>query len=46
MFNRRTLFIYGCGKCRRLFEDRSVKDVAGWMVTNLDVEVWPGFEMV
>src|SRR5262249_16008634 len=26
MFNRRPLFIHVCGGCRRLFEDRSVKD--------------------
>jgi hypothetical protein len=46
MFNRRTLFIYGCGKCRRLFEDRSVKDVPIWIVMNLDAEVWPDYDMV
>jgi len=46
MFNRRPFFIHVCGKCRRLFEDRSVKDVPRWMVANLDAEVWPGFDMV
>jgi hypothetical protein len=46
MFNRSPLFIYTCGKCRRLFEDRSVKGVARWMVANLDAEVWPDYDMV
>jgi hypothetical protein len=46
MFNRRPLFIHVCGKCRRLFEDRSVRDVPRWMVANLDAEVWPDFDMV
>jgi hypothetical protein len=43
MFNRRPFFIRVCGRCRRLFEDGSVKDVAGWTVANLDAEVWPDF---
>jgi len=46
MFNRRPLFIHVCGRCRRLFEDRSVTDVPRWMVANLDAEVWPVFDMV
>jgi hypothetical protein len=45
MFNRRPFFIHVCGRCRRLFEDRSVKDVPRWMVTNLDAEVLPDFDM-
>jgi hypothetical protein len=45
MFNRRPLFIHVCGRCRRLFEDRSVKDVPRWMVANLDAEVLPDFDM-
>jgi hypothetical protein len=46
MFNRRPSFSQVCGRCRRLFEDGSVKDVAGWIVANLDAEVWPGFIMM
>jgi hypothetical protein len=46
MFNRRPLFIHVCGRCRRLFEDRSVKDVPGWMASNLDAEVLPDYDMV
>ena len=46
MFNRRLLFIHTCGKCRRLFEDRSVGDVGKWIVKNLEAEVWPDYEMV
>jgi hypothetical protein len=46
MFNRRPLFVHACGRCRMVFEDRSVKDVPRWMVANLDAEVWPGFDMV
>jgi hypothetical protein len=46
MFNRRLLFIHTCGKCRRLFEDRSVGDVGKWIVKNLEAEVWPDFDMV
>lgn len=46
MFNRRPFFIHACGRCRRLFEDRSVRDVPRWMVANLDAEVWPDFDMV
>jgi hypothetical protein len=46
MFNRRPLFVHACGRCRRLFEDRSVGDVGKWMVKNLDAEVWPDYDMV
>jgi hypothetical protein len=46
MLNRRLLFIHTCGKCRRLFEDRSVGDVGKWIVKNLEAEVWPDYEMV
>jgi hypothetical protein len=46
MFNRRPLFVYTCGKCRRLFEDRSVGDVGKWIVNNLEAEVWPDDDMV
>jgi hypothetical protein len=46
MFNRYPRFLSVCGRCRRLFEDNSVTDVAKWMVTNLDAEVWPDFDMV
>jgi hypothetical protein len=46
MFNRRPLIVHACGRCRRLFEDRSVKDVSRWMVANLDAEVWPVYDMM
>jgi hypothetical protein len=46
MLNRRPFFIHVCGRCRRLFEDRSVKDVPGWMASNLDAEVLPDYDMV
>ena len=46
MFNRRPFFIHVCGRCRKLFEDRSAKDVPRWMVANLDAEVLPDFDMV
>ena len=46
MLNRRLLFIHTCGKCRRLFEDRSVGDVGKWIVKNLEAEVWPDYDMV
>jgi hypothetical protein len=46
MLNSRLLFIHTCGKCRRLFEDRSVGDVGKWIVKNLEAEVWPDYEMV
>ena len=45
-FNRRPFFIHACGRCRRLFEDRSVTDVSRWMVVNLDAEFLPDFDMV
>jgi hypothetical protein len=46
MFNRRTLFVYGCGRCRRLFEDNTVRDVPGWVAANLDADVLPDYDMV
>jgi hypothetical protein len=46
MFNRRTLFIHVCGRCRRLFEDNSVTDVPRWIVANLDAGVLPDYDMV
>jgi hypothetical protein len=46
MFNRRPLLVHACGRCRRLFEDRSVGDVGKWIVANLDAEVWPDYDMV
>ena len=46
MFSRRPLFVHTCGKCRRLFEDRSVGDVGKWIVKNLEAEVWPDYDMV
>jgi hypothetical protein len=46
MFNRRPLFIHTCGKCRRLFENRSIGDVGKWIVKNLEAEVWPDYDMV
>jgi len=32
--------------CRRVFEDGSVKDVPRWMVTHLDAEVLPDYDVV
>jgi hypothetical protein len=46
MFNRRPLFIHACGRCRRMFEERSVGDVGKWIVKNLEAEVWPDHEMM
>jgi hypothetical protein len=46
MFNRRPLFIHTCGRCGRLFEDRSIGDVGKWIVNNLEAEVWPDYDMV
>ena len=46
MFNRYPLFVQVCGNCRRSFRDESVKDVGGWMTTNLDAEVRPDFVMM
>lgn len=46
MFNRRPLFVHACGRCRRMFEDGSVRDVPRWMVANLDAGVWPAYDMV
>ena len=46
MFNRRPSFIHTCGRCRRLFGDRSVKDMPRWMVANLDADVLPDYDMV
>jgi hypothetical protein len=46
MFNRYPLFVHVCGNCRRSFRDESVKDVGGWLTTNLDAEVRPDFVMM
>jgi hypothetical protein len=46
MFNRKLMFISVCPVCRQLFEDRSIGDVAKWVVKNLEAEVWPDYEMV
>ncbi len=46
MFNRSPKFVHVCGACHRSFRDETVKDVAGWMEANLEVEVRPGYEMV
>jgi hypothetical protein len=46
MFNRRPLFVHACGRCRRMFEDKTVRDVPRWMVANLDATVWPAYDMV
>src|ERR1022692_3208725 len=47
MFNRETRFIHICRNCRRLFEENSIDrlKVGQWMVTNLDAEVWPDFDI-
>lgn len=46
MFNRTPRFVHVCGTCHRSFQDDSVRDVAEWMVSNLDPAVRPDFEMV
>lgn len=46
MFNRAPIFVHGCPRCRRLFEDESITDVPGWIAANLDVEVWPRYQMM
>jgi hypothetical protein len=46
MFNRTPLFIHGCERCRRLFEDRSITDVPRWMVVNLDAKAWPDYDLI
>jgi hypothetical protein len=47
MFNREARFIHTCQNCRRLFEDNSIDrwKVGQWMVTKLDAEVWPDFDI-
>lgn len=46
MFNRYRRFISVCGVCCRSFQDHSMKDVASWMATNLDADVWPHYRMM
>ena len=46
LFNRSPRFTHTCGTCRRSFADDTVTDVAGWLATNLDPEVRPGYDMV
>ena len=46
MFNRSPRFVHVCRQCRRSFRDESVKDVGGWIVSNLDEGVRPDSEMV
>jgi len=46
LFNRSPRFVHVCGACRRTFKDDSIKDVAGWMVANLDAQFRPDAEMV
>lgn len=46
LFNRSPRFTWACGICRRFFADNSVTDVAGWLATNLDPEVRPGYDML
>lgn len=46
LFNRTPRFLHACGTCQRSFRDESVKDVNGWLATNLDAEARPDAEMV
>jgi hypothetical protein len=46
VFNRKPYFIHVCRRCRRSFEDNTVKNVPRWIEANLEVEVWPDFEMI
>jgi hypothetical protein len=47
MFNREARFIHACIHCQRLFHDHSVSrwKVGEWIVTNLDAEFWPDFDI-
>ncbi len=45
MFNRSPRFHHVCGRCQRLFEDHSIREVPKWMMANLDAEVLPDFDM-
>ena len=44
-FNRSPNLVSACGQCRRSFRDDTVKDVRAWIVSNVDGEFRPGFEM-
>ena len=44
--NRYPRFVHVCGKCRRSFEDGSVKNVPRWLAANLDAGVLPDFDMM
>lgn len=46
LFNRSACFDSDCQNCRRVFVDDSVKDVAGWIVANLDAGIQPEAETV
>ena len=46
LFSRSPRFTHACGTCRRSFADDTVADVAGWLATNLDPEVCPGYDML
>ncbi len=46
MFNRYPAFLHVCRRCRRSFEDDSVRDVPKWLVTSLDAEFLPDFDIV
>jgi hypothetical protein len=45
MFNRTSKFLHVCQGCRRVFEDRSIRDVPRWMVANLDADVLPDYDI-
>ncbi|HBJ38768.1 MAG TPA: hypothetical protein DDZ51_29260 [Planctomycetaceae bacterium] len=45
-FRHAPRFISVCPKCQRSFVDDSITDVTGWMATNLDQGVRPGFRVV
>jgi len=46
MLNRSPSFVQVCGACCRSYQGELVKDVASWIVANLDAEVRPDFQMV
>ena len=45
-FNRSPNFDRVCVPCRRSFVDYSVNDVGGWIMANIDAELWPEAKMV
>lgn len=45
-FSRRPQFLHACRRCRRYFEDESIRSAPAWMIATLDAEHRPDFKMV